>query len=233
MNRKRSSGSFTNNQSTLSISFPIHHFVWKRITNRNCDCCNQSFWLSFGNECSNCGIFVHKVCMKSIENECRTRSEIYVLSHTNQIINGERERFFKLNGIKKEDHINRIFYSTVDRKLVALNDNGDAFSINIESFPEELAIVKPMKFLPTKQIVQVSAGANHTLFLTDNGHIYSWGSNQYGQLGIGNEIGDSSSPALVSSLVNKITDKICCGGHHSLILTIDGEGFSSSSSFLL
>jgi alpha-tubulin suppressor-like RCC1 family protein len=40
--------------------------------------------------------------------------------------------------------------------------------------------------------VQVAAGENHSLALSDSGTIYAWGSNRFGQLGTGN---NSSSAA--------------------------------------
>ena len=44
--------------------------------------------------------------------------------------------------------------------------------------------------------VQVVCGYAHTLVLTDNGSMFAWGSNSYGQLGTGNKA-NFSSPTLV------------------------------------
>ncbi|PRP83876.1 hypothetical protein PROFUN_08907 [Planoprotostelium fungivorum] len=207
---------------TMEIRSPTHTFTWKRVPSKNCDICNNSLWLSLGYECHKCAIFTHKGCMPKADSACWPRTEIYLMPHSYQSdSNQERERFFKVNGVKKEDHITKLFFSAIDRKLVALNDEGQAFSINVDNFPEELAVVKPMKFLPTRQVKQVTAGADHTLFLTDNGHIYSCGGNQNGQLGVGREVTNSPTPIMISTMINRITDKICAGGHHSLALTLD------------
>lgn len=45
--------------------------------------------------------------------------------------------------------------------------------------------------------VKVACGYEHTLALTDEGELYAWGRNHYGQLGIGNLI-DSFEPVLVN-----------------------------------
>lgn len=36
-------------------------------------------------------------------------------------------------------------------------------------------------------VFQVACGYAHTLVLTDEGQVYVWGANSYGQLGIGNK----------------------------------------------
>ena len=40
--------------------------------------------------------------------------------------------------------------------------------------------------LEGKNIVQVDCGHTHTIALSAEGEVYSWGGNRYGQLGIGN-----------------------------------------------
>jgi hypothetical protein len=37
----------------------------------------------------------------------------------------------------------------------------------------------------TRRVIQLTAGANHTCALMADGHVYCWGSNEYGQLGTG------------------------------------------------
>ena len=36
-------------------------------------------------------------------------------------------------------------------------------------------------------VVQIACGTSHTLVVTDNGKLYTWGYNNYGQLGNGNK----------------------------------------------
>lgn len=38
--------------------------------------------------------------------------------------------------------------------------------------------------LEGKKIVKIECGIDYTMCMDDQGHLYSWGSNRYGQLGI-------------------------------------------------
>jgi alpha-tubulin suppressor-like RCC1 family protein len=61
--------------------------------------------------------------------------------------------------------------------------------------------------------------------LTECGHVYSWGLNYCGQLGIGNKV-NSNEPKFVAVVENKsnvIIKKISCGLEHSLLLSSDGD----------
>ena len=51
-------------------------------------------------------------------------------------------------------------------------------------------------------VVKVACGYAHTLALTDEGHLYAWGANSYGQLGTGNK-SNSSSPLRVAESVGR------------------------------
>ena len=50
-------------------------------------------------------------------------------------------------------------------------------------------------------VVKVAAGYYHSLALTDSGEVYSWGDNEYGQLGLGDTT-DRTSPKKVTQNVN-------------------------------
>lgn len=70
------------------------------------------------------------------------------------------------------------------------------------------------------QVKQISCGRNHTLALTENG-LYAWGSNKFGQLGVG-RVGLSVYPRLVKSLFSRAIVFVDTGQYHSL--AIDSEG---------
>ena len=61
-------------------------------------------------------------------------------------------------------------------------------------------------------ITQISCGAHHNLILDDNGNVYSFGYNRYGQCGVGES--ESSKPILISK-TNMV--QIKCGDYHSYI----------------
>ena len=69
-------------------------------------------------------------------------------------------------------------------------------------------------------IVDVAGGRNHVIALSDDGRVYAWGSNAYGQLGNATWH-DSSTPVLVSSLTDIVA--IFAGRDHSLAVRGDGS----------
>jgi hypothetical protein len=72
----------------------------------------------------------------------------------------------------------------------------------------------------------ISCGWGHSMALTECGHVYSWGSNEFGQLGIGNRV-NSNEPKFVAIIdenkCNVFIEKISCGSAHSLLLSSDGN----------
>lgn len=93
--------------------------------------------------------------------------------------------------------------------------------------------------LKGKKIVSVACGEAHTLVLTNNGVVYSFGASNCGQLGIGTNIAEHSKiplprhqrdnesklvsfqpvPRLVSSLLSKKVISLACGGVHNIAIT--------------
>jgi len=78
-------------------------------------------------------------------------------------------------------------------------------------------------------IVKIGAGNNFSAAMSEQGELWVWGRNDYGQLGLGEEaMGDMYSaerfPRIVRSLPadgHKIVD-FDCGEHHVVVLTADG-----------
>lgn len=73
-------------------------------------------------------------------------------------------------------------------------------------------------------VASISYGSGpHILALTNDGMVYSWGSNGYGQLGSGSTAVHNSTPILIGHLLKDVTiTKIACGGFHSLALSNTG-----------
>jgi alpha-tubulin suppressor-like RCC1 family protein len=88
--------------------------------------------------------------------------------------------------------------------------------------------LKPIKVngFNNEKVVMISCGFGHSMALTECGHVYSWGWNSFGQLGIWNTE-DSNEPKLVAVVdendYNVFIEKISCGSCHSLLLSSDGN----------
>lgn len=69
-------------------------------------------------------------------------------------------------------------------------------------------------------IVRVAVGRRHTLALRADGTIWSWGYNNYGQIGNGTAA-NSHAPVQIPAIANVVS--IAAGEYHSLALTSDGK----------
>ncbi|ETR71089.1 MAG: hypothetical protein OMM_08341, partial [Candidatus Magnetoglobus multicellularis str. Araruama] len=78
----------------------------------------------------------------------------------------------------------------------------------------------PMKIPELSEIIAVSTGGNHSLAIKDNGSVWAWGANYYGQLGDGTNI-DQSTPEQVNGLSQIVM--IVAGDYHSLAIKSDGS----------
>lgn len=74
--------------------------------------------------------------------------------------------------------------------------------------------------------MQVACGMHHTVLLLQNGQVYTFGSNQHGQLGHGDLI-LRGSPTLVYSLPT--VTQVAAGSNHSVFLTAWGRVYTCGS----
>ena len=73
-----------------------------------------------------------------------------------------------------------------------------------------------------EKIKSISCGSSHSMALTENGRVFSWGSNFFGKLGIENEekVTDNYNVPKIIKLNDGINiDRINCGKNHSLLLS--------------
>ncbi|XP_068967213.1 probable E3 ubiquitin-protein ligase HERC4 [Bombus flavifrons] len=116
---------------------------------------------------------------------------------------------------------------------IAVNEWGQLFSwgcnsegqlgLNSKNFME--CSPRMVKTLGTSIIVQVACGMKHALALTNNGELYSWGSNSEGQLGLGVDIRYEIKPKLINTLAGVPIAFIACGGYHSIAISKSGAIF--------
>ncbi|EDV24451.1 uncharacterized protein TRIADDRAFT_56257 [Trichoplax adhaerens] len=76
------------------------------------------------------------------------------------------------------------------------------------------------------KVVKVACGGNHTVALTASGQVYTFGSGQNGQLGLGSKIMDSNIPKLVEALSKRKIKHIACGESHTAVVSDKGELFT-------
>ncbi|GBP76331.1 E3 ISG15--protein ligase Herc6, partial [Eumeta japonica] len=77
---------------------------------------------------------------------------------------------------------------------------------------------KIIKFLATKNIVQIACGANHSFALSNNGELYAWGANNFGQCGLGNMTIKEMIPKQITSLSGVPIAMIACGSNHTFCI---------------
>lgn len=80
-----------------------------------------------------------------------------------------------------------------------------------------------VKALGTSVIVQIACGVEHSIALTNDGELYSWGSNREGQLGIGSHTVTEIKPKRIITLAAVPIAFIACGGYHTVVISKSGE----------
>lgn len=78
--------------------------------------------------------------------------------------------------------------------------------------------------LRSVKIIKIATGEAHALALSDKNELFSWGSNNYGQLGHGSR-DTETIPKRVDTLLDCVIKDVACGANHSLVLSQDGELF--------
>jgi hypothetical protein len=84
--------------------------------------------------------------------------------------------------------------------------------------------------LSDKNIIGVAAGEFHTLALTKEGKVYATGSNEFGQLGLGDE-SERGSFAQIASLKDKSIIAIAAGSHHSFVIDSDRKVYATGHNY--
>lgn len=102
-----------------------------------------------------------------------------------------------------------------------LNDRGQLGHSQMDPF-----VSTPEEVLIPEDIVSVAAGHYHSLALDRNGNIWSWGSNDQGQLGLGANVGRIWEPRLVTAIRDTVISEIAAGASHSLAVSKNGELFT-------
>lgn len=105
------------------------------------------------------------------------------------------------------------------------NENGQCGQDALIPFTKPTLI----EHLRNLNIVQISCGEKHSLFLTDTNEVYACGCNAFGQLGIANGNQMVTKPSKIIHDVAPIK-KIGCGQNFSVLLDTDGNLYTFGSS---
>lgn len=76
---------------------------------------------------------------------------------------------------------------------------------------------------------QVATSGDHKFVLTNEGLLYAWGNNQYGQLGFKPDSTNTSTPVNVNkpTIINGSWMKVAAGGKHSAAISTDGHLYTT------
>ena len=76
-----------------------------------------------------------------------------------------------------------------------------------------------------KEWTQIVGAVEHTVALTNEGKVFTWGDNDYGALGHGDNE-ERHIPTKVKSLDGLFIVKIACGAWHTVALTDKGDTYT-------
>ncbi|KAB0345196.1 hypothetical protein FD754_022122, partial [Muntiacus muntjak] len=80
--------------------------------------------------------------------------------------------------------------------------------------------------LADQHIVHVACGESHSLALSDQGQLFSWGAGSDGQLGLMTTEDSVAVPRLIQKLNQQTILQVSCGNWHCLALAADGQFFT-------
>ncbi|XP_072210320.1 X-linked retinitis pigmentosa GTPase regulator [Excalfactoria chinensis] len=102
-------------------------------------------------------------------------------------------------------------------------ESGAVFTFGKSNFAENT----PSKFwFKNDQPVHISCGDEHTAVVTGNGKLYMFGSNNWGQLGLGSK-NAVHRPTCIKALKPEKTKLAVCGRNHTLVYTEEGNVYAA------
>ncbi|KAK1876774.1 X-linked retinitis pigmentosa GTPase regulator [Dissostichus eleginoides] len=102
-------------------------------------------------------------------------------------------------------------------------ESGAVFTFGKSKFAENV----PSKFWLKNDVpLKIACGDEHTALITENGKLFMFGSNNWGQLGLGSKA-TVSKPTCVKALKCERVQTVACGRNHTLLYTAQGGVFSS------
>ncbi|XP_073318443.1 X-linked retinitis pigmentosa GTPase regulator-like [Pagrus major] len=102
-------------------------------------------------------------------------------------------------------------------------ESGAVFTFGKSKFADNV----PSKFWLKNDVPsKIACGDEHTALITENGKLFMFGSNNWGQLGLGSKV-TVNKPTCVKALKSEKVQLVACGRNHTLICTAQGKVFAS------
>lgn len=118
------------------------------------------------------------------------------------------------------------------RHTIAVANSGNLYTFGWSKYGqlghgdfEDHLVPHQVQALKNKTIQAVSGGWRHTVALDEDGELYGWGWNKFGQVGCGNT-DDHNSPKLITGIVNEKVTRVTCGWRHTVAITDRGNVYS-------
>ena len=108
----------------------------------------------------------------------------------------------------------------------SISDNGEVYScgttLRMNGQQEEVKI--PRRIPELSNISSIDCGKDHCLCLDNEGNVFSFGSNQFGQIGVEGSFSFAVSPERISLPLVK---QVSCGAYFNIYVTEDGDVYSN------
>ncbi|MFK2823142.1 di-heme oxidoredictase family protein [Arcobacter sp. YIC-80] len=123
---------------------------------------------------------------------------------------------------------------------LALDKNGDVYAFGTNNDGElgngttisDATAVKVLFPQDNIKIVQVTAGSDFSMAIDENGDVWGWGKNNYGQMAQGTKGDDQLIPLKIKIGDNEKIASIAAGTGHILALTQSGDVYAWGNNFL-
>ncbi|XP_021355161.1 uncharacterized protein LOC110451456 [Mizuhopecten yessoensis] len=115
--------------------------------------------------------------------------------------------------------------SNLDNKLGLNHRQGFIMAMKnlfIKTEVEGLKEPTPVRALARHKVLDITMGLHHTAVIVEPGHVFTFGRNTEGQLGISNTK-DASAPVQVKSMADSVINRVQCGDHYTAASTINNE----------
>ena len=115
-----------------------------------------------------------------------------------------------------------------EEKMLLVCGNGQYGQLGLGAIED--ARLTPVLIQGLHSIKQVAAGDYHSMALSEDGMLYTWGSGSWGKLGLSFD-GNVAAPRLVSALTSSGVNFVAAGGHHSACITTSGDVWTWGKGF--